>query len=193
MKLTVDGKSYTQPLILNMDPRIKSLTADVGRQFAIAGAAGEGMTQSFDALSELQSTRAQVKTALEKISSADIKQKLIDFDKKAATLQGAAVPGFAGIPATGKQPENLSTLNQRFGRVLAIADAADVAPTTQTEAVAKELETALRDAITRWQEMKRIDVTALNERLEQEKVGTIDPERHVGDGPASDVDGDDEP
>src|SRR5438874_3679266 len=70
VKLTVDGNSYTQPLILNMDPRIKSLTADVGRQFAIAGAAGEGMRQSFDALSELQSTRAQVKTALEKISSA---------------------------------------------------------------------------------------------------------------------------
>ena len=84
-------------------------------------------------------------------------------------------------------------MNQRLGKVLAIADAADAAPTTQTEAVAKELETALRDTIARWREMKRTDLVSLNEKLELEKAGKINPELRIGNGPATEVNGDDEP
>jgi photosystem II stability/assembly factor-like uncharacterized protein len=193
VKLTVDGKSYTQPLVLKMDPRVKSSASDLGSQFAMQRAAVEGMTESFDALAEVQSTRAQIKAATAKVSSPDTKRKLADFDEKAAALEGAPVPGFSGIPLSGKQPENLSTLNQRLGRVLAIADAADAAPTTQTEAVAKELETALRDTIAHWREMKRTDLVSLNEKLELEKAGKINPELRIGNGPATDVNGDDEP
>jgi len=72
-----------------------------------------------------------------KVSSAEAKQKLSEFDKQAAALEGAAVPGFSGVPLAGKQPENFSTLNQRFARLLAIADAADAAPTTQMETLAR--------------------------------------------------------
>ena len=193
VKLTVNGKSYTQPLTLKMDPRVKSSPAELVQQFATAQAAAQGMTESFDALAEVQSTRAQTKSVTEKISSVEVKQKLIDFDKKAAALEGAAVPGFAGVPLSGKQPENFSTLNQRFGRVLAIADAADAAPTTQTEAVTKELEASLRELAGRWREMKKTDIATLNQLLEKEKAGKINPELRSGEGPASDVDGDDEP
>src|SRR4029077_7913957 len=135
VKLIVDGKSYTQPLALKMDPRVKSSAADLNSQFAMQRAAAKGMTESLDALAEVQSTRAQIKAATAKASSPDTKQKLGDFDRNAAALEGTAVPGFSGIPLSGKQPENFSTLNQRLGRVLAIADAADAAPTTQAEAV----------------------------------------------------------
>jgi hypothetical protein len=193
VKLTVDGRSYTQSLLLKMDPRVKSSAADLTSQFAMQRDAAQGMTESFDALSEIQSTRAQIKSVTGKVSAPDTKVKLADFDKKAAALEGAAVPGFSGIPLTGKQPENFSTLNQRLGRVLAIADAADAAPTTQTEAVAKELETALREEVARWREMKHVDLASLNERLEQDKAGKIDPEVRTGEAPREDADGDDEP
>jgi hypothetical protein len=192
VKLTVDGKSYTQPLVLKMDPRVKSPATDLEKQFAMQRAASAGMNESFDALAELKSTREQVKAVAEKVS-ADVKQKLAGFDKKAAGLEGAAVPGFSGTPLSGKQPENFSTLNQRLGRLLAIADAADAAPTTQTEAVAKELEIALKDASARWNEIKKTDVAELNGLLEKERVAKIDPERRDGDEPSADVDGDDEP
>jgi len=193
VKLIVDGKSYTQPLALKMDPRVKSSAADLNSQFAMQRAAAKGMTESFDALAEVQSTRAQIKAATAKASSPDTKQKLGDFDRNAAALEGTAVPGFSGIPLSGKQPENFSTLNQRLGRVLAIADAADAAPTTQAEAVAKELETALHDMIARWHEMKKTDLVFINDRLQREKAGKINPELRLAGGPATDIDGDDEP
>jgi len=177
VKLTVDGRSYTQPLVLKMDPRVKISAADLGKQFAMQHAAAGGMNESFEALAEVQTSRAQVKVAMEKVSSAEAKQKLADFDKKASGLEGAVVPGFFGTPLTGKQPENFSTLNQRFGRILAIADAADAAPTTQTESVAMELGDSLRETSARWKEIKKTDMAALNQLLEKEKVAKIDPER----------------
>jgi hypothetical protein len=193
VKLVVDGVSYTQPLVLKMDPRVKTPAADLAKQFAMQQGATVGMNDSFEALAELQSAREQVKAAMTKVSSAEARQKLLDFDKKAAAFEGVAVPGFSGVPLAGKQPENFSTLNQRFGRMLAIADAADAAPTTQAEAVARELDAALRENALRWAELKKTDVPALNQLLEKEKAGRIDPKARAGETPSSDVDGDDEP
>jgi len=193
VKLTVEGRSYSQPLNLKMDPRVKSPAAELAKQFAMQTEAVAGMNESFEARTEVKSAREQVKAAMEKVSSAEAKQKLVDFDKKAVALEGAALPAFFGVPLTGKQPENLSTLNQRFGQILAIADAADAAPTTQTEAVAAELKNALKEVSTRWKELKTADIAVLNQALEKEKAPKIDPERKVGEGPVDDIDGDDEP
>jgi DNA repair exonuclease SbcCD ATPase subunit len=193
VKLVVDGASYTQPLVLKMDPRVKTPADDLAKQFAMERGAMQGMNESFAALAELKSAREQVKAAMAKVSSAEAKQKLAEFDKKAAALEGAAVPGFSGVPPVGKQPENLSTLNQHFGRILAIADAADAAPTTQLEALARELEVARLEKAARWRELKTSAVKELNQLLEKEKAGRIDPERQPGEAPSTDVDGDDEP
>jgi hypothetical protein len=176
-----------------MDPRVKSTASDLSRQFAMQREATEGMSESFQALAQLRSTRNQVKAAMEKSSSAQTKQKLSEFDKKAAALEGAAVPGFSGVPVSGKKPENLSTLNQRFGQILGIADAADAAPTTQTATVAKELSVALQENLARWRQLKGGDLLELNQLLEQEKALTINPERPIADAPSTDADGDDEP
>jgi len=193
VKLTVDGKSYTQPLVLKMDPRVRSSVAELGRQFAMQQSAAAGMNRSFDALDEVKSTREQIKAAAEKVTSAEAKQKLAELDKKAAELEGAAVPGFFGLPPAGKQVENFSTLNQHFGQILSIAAAANAAPTTQAEAVAKELDAALVELTVRWKDIKNADLTALNLVLEREKAGKIDPERRSSEAPSADVDGDDEP
>src|SRR5258708_35174936 len=96
VKLTVDGKSYTKPLLLKMDPRVKSTASDLTKQFAMQREATEGMSESFQALVQLRSTRNQVKAAMEKSSSAQTEQKLSEFDRKAAALEGEAVPGFSG-------------------------------------------------------------------------------------------------
>jgi photosystem II stability/assembly factor-like uncharacterized protein len=46
VKLTVDGKSYTQPLIVKMDPRVKASPADLKRQFDLATQVVEMMNKS---------------------------------------------------------------------------------------------------------------------------------------------------
>lgn len=192
VKLTVDGKSLTQSLIVKMDPRVKSTAADLGKQFVLQKLAASGMDESFESLEEVHAVRRQVMEREEK-AGAELKAKLVDFDKQVASLEGAAVPGFFGTPLAGKQPENFSTLNQRFGRVLAITDSADVAPTDTTQAVATELQAALKENRSRWQGLKAGHLTSLNQQLEREKLARVDVENKSGDELSSDADGDDEP
>src|SRR5439155_13064288 len=58
-KLTVDGKSYSQPLAVKMDPRIKTSLADLRKQFEMESGSVEGMNESFEALAQVRSVRAQ--------------------------------------------------------------------------------------------------------------------------------------
>ena len=150
------------------------------------------MNASFTAIEGLQALRAQ---AAERMSNAsgELKAKLVEFDKKAAALQGATVPGFFGKPQPGRQAENFSTLNQRFGRILGIADSADAAPTVTAEGVTSELETALKECEARWAELKGKDLSALNQELEREKQPKMDMQKKSGELPSSDDDGDDQP
>src|SRR5260370_17399743 len=55
VRLTVDGRISTQPLIVKMDPRIKTPLADLRKQFEMQTGSVEGMNEAFAALSQVQS------------------------------------------------------------------------------------------------------------------------------------------
>src|SRR6266571_160262 len=100
---------------------------------------------------------------------------------------------FFGLPPGAKQPENFSTLNQRFGNILAVADSADAAPTTQAAAVYKELEEALEKLVSRWTKIRQQDIPALNADLKKAGLTAVDPSKSPDATPSADVDGDDAP
>jgi hypothetical protein len=100
---------------------------------------------------------------------------------------------FFGLPASGKQPENLSTLNQHFGGILTVADSADAAPTTQASVVYKELVDSLRTLVARWQKLRDFELTSVNAGLTKDGLAAVDPNKPSDAAPSADADGDDEP
>jgi hypothetical protein len=108
-------------------------------------------------------------------------------------LEGAAQSNFYGLPPGAKQPENFSSLNQHFGGILAVADSADAAPTTQATAVFKDLEEALEKLVARWTKIRQEDVAALNVELKKAGLTPVDPTKTPDSTPSADADGDDEP
>ena len=193
VKLTVDGKSFTQPLAVKMDPRIKTSPADLRKQFEMQSGAVEGMNESFAALAQVQSVRAQLKDRAAKAGKGALEDAIGALDKKAAVLEGGAEASFFGLPSNAKQPENLSTLNQHFGGILAVSDTADAAPTTQATAVYQELERALEAAISQWAAVEKQDLPALNAMLKNANLASVDPRLPPSEAPSADSDGDDEP
>jgi photosystem II stability/assembly factor-like uncharacterized protein len=193
VKLTVDGKSFTQPLAVKMDPRIKTSPADLRKQFEMQSGSVEGMNESFEALAQVQSVRAQLKDRTVKAGKGALGDAIAALDKKAAVLEGGAETSFFGLPSSGKQPENLSTLNQHFAGILAVADTADAAPTTQASAVYQELESALVSVLSRWRAMESQDLQALNAQLKNASLGVVDARLPPSEPPSADTDGDDEP
>jgi photosystem II stability/assembly factor-like uncharacterized protein len=193
VKLTVEDKSYTQPLLVKMDPRISTSLADLAKQFEMQSGAVEGMNESYETLEQVQSVRAQLKDRAAKAGSGSLAAAIAALDKQAAELEGGAQSAFYGTPPSGKQPENLSTLNQHFGTILAVADSADAAPTTQATAVYKELQDALESVLGRWTKLRNEEIPKLNALLKSANLPPIDANLAPANHPASDVDGDDEP
>jgi len=193
VKLTVDGKSYAEPLVVKMDPRIKTSLADLHKQFEMESGSVEGMNRSYEALSQVKSVRAQLKERAAKAGKGALSDAIAAFDKQGAELEGATQSAFYGLPPGAKQPENLSKLNQHFKGILDVADSADAAPTTQATAVFKELQEALEKLVSRWSNLRQQDLTALNAELEKAGLPAVDPNKPPETSPSDDADADDVP
>jgi hypothetical protein len=193
VRLTVDGRVSTQPLVVKMDPRIKTPITDLRRQFEVETGAVEGMNESYEALAQVRSVRGQLKERSTKAGRGAVADAIAALDKQTAELEGAAQSSFYGVPSAGKQPENFATLNQHFGGILAVADGADAAPTTQATAVFKELEDALEKLVARWKNVRQQEIPALNVELKKAGLAPIDPNKSPDAPPSDDANGDDEP
>ena len=84
-------------------------------------------------------------------------------------------------------------MNQHFGGILAVADSADAAPTTQATAVFKELQEDLERLAERWTRIRQQDIPALNADLQKAGLAPVDPNKSPDAAPFADADGDDEP
>ena len=192
VKLTVEGKQFTQPLTVKMDPRIKTPPAELQAQASLQAGAVAGMNQSYDALTQVQSVRAQLKESLAK-TKGKLAESLEDLDKQCASLAGATASNFFGTPPSGKQPENFSTLNQHFSQILAIADSADAAPTTQATKVYAELNDELKTLLKHWNDLKQNAIPKVSNELQKTGLSPIDSTKPLGHELSEAGDGDDEP
>jgi hypothetical protein len=167
VRLTVGGKSFTQPLLVKMDPRSKASLADLTRQFEMEAGCVKGMNETFAALAQGRSCRAQLEDREAKAGKGKLAVAIAALGKRAAEFQGTTRETFFGLPPMGKEPENLSTLHQHFARLLGVVDDADGVPPSQTQKVFGELQSALESLLAQWGLLTKTDLPALNARLEK--------------------------
>jgi hypothetical protein len=192
-KLSSGSWSFAKTFSVEMDPRIKTPLIALHKQFEMQTGAVAGMNESFAALARAKSVRSQLKNLASKAGKGALADSIVALDKKCAELEGAAQSNFFGVAPGAKPPENVSTLNQHFGGILAVADSADAAPTTQATAVYKELQAALQDVTARWTKIREQDIAALNVELKRAGLAVIDPSKAPNAAPSADGDSDDEP
>jgi photosystem II stability/assembly factor-like uncharacterized protein len=161
VKLTVNGRSYTQPLNVRIDPRVKTPPAGLRQQFTLSMRAYEGMNQAFEALASLRKLREQVKDLRAKVGTGAMSEPLAQFDSKLLTLEGAG--GGPGRPGT--DAPSLTRLNGDWNTLLDVLQEGDFAPTTQAVRTADELQTKHTKALAVWADLKSKDLSALNDQL----------------------------
>ncbi len=170
VRLTVGGKSWTQPLTVVMDPRIKTPMAGLTEQFTLGTQLSDGMTKSFEALQEIRSLRAKLQQA-KSAGSGAVVDSIAALDKKAAALQGVA-RGFEGGPGGGGAL-TLARLSGELSGLYETIEGSDYTPTTQAVAAATELHRALTSELEQWRELKTKDLAALNEELKKAGLSAI--------------------
>ncbi len=167
VRLNVNGKAYTQPLDVRIDPRVKTPPLALRQQFTLSVRAYEGMNRSFNALAEARKLRAQVKDLRAK-AQGQVAETLARFDGKLLSLEGAAAGPPPGPPAaSGTQDVSLARLNGDWNTLLGILQEADAAPTTQAVRAADELQARHAKALAMWAEVKGGELNALNAQLRQ--------------------------
>jgi hypothetical protein len=179
VRLTVNGKTYSEPLMVKMDPRVKTPPEGLRQQFSAALGAWEAMRRTNAALSEIRKVRSQLRSRAEKSDKGTLAAARDALDKKVAQLQGARRPRRADMVASGIQPgadgESLTRLVGEFAGILQLVDGADAAPTTQAVAAAEQLERTLSELLATWSRLKSQDLPALNQQLRQANLPPVGP------------------
>jgi photosystem II stability/assembly factor-like uncharacterized protein len=170
VKLTVNGKSYTQPLTVRMDPRVKATPRTLLRQYGLSQQLAHALKLDYDALQEVRVLRARVREARGRVPAGAAPDALAEFDRKLAALEGGGGGGGGGGGAAifggGAVGEpSLSRLNDELGALFGELQSVDAEPTTQAVAAIAEKEAALRGALGRWSALRTTELSALNIRL----------------------------
>jgi hypothetical protein len=170
VKLTVGGKSYTQPLKVAMDPRVKTTPAELANQFALSQQVYNGARQTRVGIEQVRKLRAHLKSLRERAGQGAMADAIQAFDQKAAAIEGSG-GGPRGGGGGGEM--NLARMNGTLLALLALLQEADAPPTTQAVAAVKQTEQPLAAILLRWNEFKSKDVKAFNEQLRQANLPPI--------------------
>ena len=174
VKLTVNGRSYTQPLTLKMDPRVKTLPAALQQQFTLSKQLYDDANAVAKALPQMRALRAEVARVRGRAQGAAA-EAVAAFDKKAAAIEGG---GGAGGPGGGRGaiasgPETLASAGVSLAALMRMLETADVAPTTQLTAAVSDRRAAVGRLMARWRALKSTELAGLNAQLKRAGMGEV--------------------
>jgi len=146
VRLTVSGRTYSQPLTIKMDPRAPITDAGLRLQHDIGVRMNNAISRDFAALGEVRRQRSLLKIRREEAKAGEVADSLTALDSVLAAIESG--------PRTGTA-ENLARLNGELAGVLDVVEGADMDPTTQVVAAAAELERSLDSVLAQWSEIQR--------------------------------------
>lgn len=160
VKLTVDGKAYTVPLIVRIDPRVKMTPQELTQQFELGLQMAQITWDAAPAIAELRRLRTGLKERIAKGGPAAMNTALTSFDEQAAGFE-TTPPN----PPAGGTSNNLVRLSAQAASLLDIFEGADMPPTRQAVAAAREVAAGAVPALAAWSRFKTTDLASLNAKL----------------------------
>ena len=161
--LTVNGKTYTQPLTVQMDPRVKTSIADLRQQFALSQQVYNDLGKVAPAFEQVDSARKQLEELKKKASSGDLSSAVDALSQKLQAVGGST----SRRPGAGTEPPSLANVRTKLVGLFAVLQDADAAPTAQTTSSVAELEQMIPGLLQQWEAVKSTDLPKLNGQLRQ--------------------------
>jgi hypothetical protein len=151
VKLTVNGKTYTQPLTVRLDPRVKTNAPDLTKQHDLSIQCYEGRQQAMSVSEEIITVKKQIKDALVN-AKTPVSDKLKTLETTVLALENA--------PQGSTEP-SFSRLESAFSSLFNILHDTDMPPTSQTISAVSENVFKMKTLMAQWQEVKAGLKTAL--------------------------------
>jgi len=175
VRLTVLGKSYTAPLEIKADPRLKASQEDLAKQFDLLLKIREKVTETDDAIIQIRGLREQIGSIDTRLKD-DPRGKVIadagkTLDKKMTEVEEALIQTKA---KSGQDVLNFPVrLNNHLVALSGVVGSADSAPTKQSYEVFDTLSKAVDEQLTKWKAILSTDVAAYNNLVKQQEVPAL--------------------
>jgi len=167
VRLTVDGKAYTQTLTVRDDPRSPATPVALAAEHALQMKAYRGATEAWDAYQQVAALRDTAAARAAANPPADVLATVKGLSDKLDSLGGnpAGGRGRFFFRAGPPPPPNLVDLNGTFARQLNALDMGDMAPTQAMTAGYGAACGQLRTALTTWRTLRGKDLAEVNAAL----------------------------
>jgi photosystem II stability/assembly factor-like uncharacterized protein len=167
-RLTANGKTYTAPFVVKVDPRVKISAVSLEKKFQFEFRLASLLSETSQAVLQAGSIREPLQK-LSQQATGPIHDSVQAFQNKLAAVLGASAGFFA-------QPSGEVTLTRVNGQVAVLYGQVwqvDAEPTaSQSEAIAATEHDAL-EAIKRWDALKTTDLPALNRALSEANLPAV--------------------
>jgi photosystem II stability/assembly factor-like uncharacterized protein len=175
VRLTVLGQSYTAPLEIKADPRLKLGQEDLSKQFDLLLKIRDKVTETDETVIQIRDLRDQFK-AIDLRLKSDPRGKVIAdagkaLDKKMTEVEEALIQTKA---KSGQDVLNFPVrLNNHLVALSGVVGSADSAPTKQSYEVFDMLSKDLDEHITKWKTIVSTDLASYNDLVKKQEVPAV--------------------
>jgi photosystem II stability/assembly factor-like uncharacterized protein len=175
IRLTVLGKSYTAPLEIKADPRLRVSEEDLQKQFDLLIKIRDKVTQTDDAIIQIRDLRDQIKAIDTRLKEDPRAKTIADagkaLDKKMTEVEEAL------IQTKAKSDEDVLNfpvrLNNHLVALGGVVGSADAAPTKQSYEVFELVSKQVDEQLTKWQAIVASDVVSYNNLMKQQEIPAV--------------------
>jgi hypothetical protein len=175
VKLTVEGKTYTQPFEIKPDPRLTVTTADYAKQVELGLKIRDKLTETHNAIIQIRDVRKQVEDLLKRVAGQP--------NFKVINDAGTALnKNLTAIEETLYQTKNQSNqdplnfpirLNNKLAALGGVVGSAEAAPTAQSYAVYDEVVGQIDAQLQKLAQLMRTDVPAFNQLVRDQNIPAV--------------------
>src|SRR4029077_14059289 len=175
VRLTVNGKQYTEPLEIKADPRLKATQQDLEKQFDLLIKIRERVTQAHETVNQIRDIRAQITALNKRLENQSQAKPVADagkqLDKKMTEVEEVLIQTKA---KSGQDVLNYPIrLNNYLVALGGVVESADSSPTQASYEVFDMLSKQVDEQLAKWKQILSSDVPAYNEVVKKQEVPAI--------------------
>ena len=175
VKLTVDGKSFTQNFEIKADPRLTTTPADYAKQLELGLKIRDKLTETHNAIIQIRDVRKQVEDLLKRVAGQPNFKVVNDagtaLNKNLTTIEEAL---YQTKNQSSQDPLNYPIrLNNKLAALAGVVGGAESAPTAQSYAVYDELVAQIDVQLQKLAQIMRTDVPAFNQLVRDQNIPAV--------------------
>lgn len=174
-KLTVNGASKETEFTILKDPRTEGTVTDIQAQFDFIKGVNQKISETHIAIKDIRSAREQMNGLKERLAKEDAFKELVEnieqINKKMTEVEETL---YQTKNRSGQDPLNFPIrLNNKLAHLSSVANSSDYKPTDQAVEVRKELEAAINEQLSKWEQIKNSDIPQLNQKAKEKGVEAV--------------------